>query len=249
MFMFVLLTSTLASGLEYPQLIEKSRQMLLVVTANDSTQAGTLYQFQREKESDDWQLTGDSIPIVVGRKGLAWGLEEKSGTSLKVTKKVEGDGKSPAGVFTLGACFGFAKETETKGLKIPYLDITDMTECIDDKNSQYYNKIVERDEVNGIDWNSSEKMRQISPQYTIGVIVNYNTESPKSGRGSCIFLHIWKAPSEPTSGCTAMAEKHMREIAFWLNEKKNPILVQLTIPLYNSPKASWNLPEIRLAKK
>lgn len=220
--------------------------MLLVVTAVDSVQTGTLYQFQREMVSDNWQLAGDKTPVVVGRKGLAWGLEENSHTSLKVPKKVEGDGKSPAGVFTLGACFGFANEM--KDLKLPYLRITEMTECVDDKNSQYYNKIVERDEVNGIDWNSSEKMRQIDPQYTIGVIVNYNTESPKSGRGSCIFLHIWKAPTEPTSGCTAMAEKHMREIAFWLDKEKNPILVQLTIPLYNSLKAFWNLPEIRLDK-
>lgn len=221
-----------------------SKQMLLVVTADDSAQTGALYLFHREKESDNWQITADKIPVVVGRKGLAWSSEENSGALPNIPAKVEGDGKSPAGVFTLGACFGFANEAEMKDLKIPYLHITELTECIDDRNSQYYNKIVQRDGVEDIDWNSSEKMRQIDPEYKIGVLVNYNTQSPKSGSGSCIFLHIWEAPTKPTSGCTAMSEKDMREIANWIDIGKNPILVQLTMPLYDSLKNSWNLPEI-----
>lgn len=238
------LTSTFAFGIEYPQLIENSKQMLLVVTANDSVQTGSLYLFHREKESENWQMSAEKIPVVLGRKGLAWSSEEKSGAMPNIPQKVEGDGKSPAGVFTLGACFGFADETEMKDLKIPYLHITELTECVDDRDSQYYNKIVQRDEVEKVDWNSSEKMRRIDPEYKIGVIVNYNTESPRSGSGSCIFLHIWEAPTKPTSGCTAMSEKDMREIANWLDEEKNPVLVQLTMALYGSLKTSWNLPEI-----
>ncbi len=194
-------------------------------------------------------MSSDKIPAIVGRKGLAWSSGENSGAVPEIPQKIEGDNKSPAGVFTLGACFGFAQETEMKDLKIPYLHITELTECIDDRNSQYYNKIVQRDEVEDIDWNSSEKMRQIDPEYKIGVIVNYNMESPKSGSGSCIFLHIWEAPSKPTSGCTAMSEKHIREIVFWLDKEKKPILVQLTMSRYNSLKNSWSLPEIGAAEK
>lgn len=243
-FIMFSLTSAFAFGIEYPQLIENSKQMLLVVTADDSAQTGALYLFQREKESDNWQIIADKIPVVVGRKGLAWSSEENSGAMPNIPQKVEGDGKSPAGVFSLGACFGFANATEMKDLKIPYLHITELTECVDDRNSQHYNKIVQRDGVEEVDWNSSEKMRQIDPEYKIGVIVNYNTESTKSGSGSCIFLHIWGAPTKPTSGCTAMSEENMREIANWLNREKNPILVQLTKPLYDSLKTSWHLPEI-----
>jgi D-alanyl-D-alanine dipeptidase len=218
--------------------------MLLVITEEESVQTGTLYLFHRKMESDNWQITANKIPVFVGRKGLAWGSEEKSDTLPNIPKKIEGDNKSPAGVFTLGACFGFAEESELKDLKIPYLHVTELTECIDDQNSKHYNKIVQRDNVIQVDWNSSEKMHQIDPQYKIGVLVNYNTESPKSGSGSCIFLHVWGAPSKPTRGCTAMSEAHMREIAFWLDKKKKPILVQLTKPLYDSLKNSWNLPEI-----
>jgi D-alanyl-D-alanine dipeptidase len=191
--------------------IENSRQMLLAVTAEESAQTGSLYLFHREKESGNWQISSDKIPVVVGRKGLARGSEETSGAIPKIPKKVEGDNKSPAGIFTLGACFGFAKEREMKDLKIPYLHITELTECIDDRNSQYYNQIIQIDGIKNSDWISSEKMRQIDPEYKTGVIVNYNTESPKRGSGSCIFLHIWEAPSQPTSGCTAMSEKHTHE--------------------------------------
>jgi L,D-peptidoglycan transpeptidase YkuD (ErfK/YbiS/YcfS/YnhG family) len=248
-FLFIFLSSILTFGSENSQLIKNSKQMLLVVIADDSAQTGTLFRFHREMEGSLWQSSGDQIPVVVGRKGLAWSSEENSGTMPNVPKKVEGDDKSPAGVFTLGTCFGFAQKTEMKDLKIPYLQITNLTECIDDQNSQYYNMIVNRDGINNIDWNSSEKMHQINHQYKIGVIVNYNTESPKSGSGSCIFLHIWGDRTEPTSGCTAMSEEHMREIAFWLDKEKNPIIVQLTKSLYNSLKSLWNLPAIHQAEK
>ena len=247
--MFMFLTSAIAFATEYSPPIENSRQMLLVITPDDSAQTGTLYLFGRAMKSGDWQITGDKIPVVVGRTGLAWGLGKNSGISSKLSKKVEGDGKSPAGTFTLGACFGFAKETEMNDLKIPYLHITESIECIDDPNSEYYNQIVQRDKVESIDWNSSEKMHQIDPEYKLGVVVNYNIETPKSGSGSCIFLHIWGAPSKPTSGCTAMSEMHMREIAYWLDKEKNPILVQLTMPLYDSLKNSWALPEITAVDK
>lgn len=248
-FIILILTSTFVSGTEYPQLIDNSRQMLLVLTEDDSAQTGTLFLFNRDKESKAWHLTGNEIAIVVGRKGLAWSSEDNSKVMPEIPRKIEGDDKSPAGVFTLGACFGFAKETEMKDLKIPYLHISEVTECIDDPNSQYYNKIVQRDQIEGIDWNSSEKMRRIDPEYKIGVIVNINNNSPQSGNGSCIFLHIWETPSKPTSGCTAMSEKHMKEIAFWLDKNQNSILVQLTKPLYYSLKAPWNLPEIRFTEK
>ncbi len=240
------LTSVFTFGAEYSLLFENSSQMLLVITEDDSAQTGVLYKFFRDTGRDGWQMSGDKIPVVVGRSGLAWGMEEPNGG---MPHKVEGDGKSPAGVFPLGACFGFAPETEMTDLKIPYLHITKLTECVDDRNSKYYNTIVERDRVNKIDWNSSEKMRQIEPQYKIGIIVNYNTESPKSGNGSCIFLHIWEAPSHPTSGCTAMSEPHLRNIATWLDDKQNPILVQLTKPLYKALKNSWHLPEIATVEK
>ena len=46
------------------------------------------------------------------------------------------------------------------------------------------------------------------------------------GRGSAVFLHIWRAQDSSTSGCTAMSEQNIQDVITWLDPKLNPILVQ-----------------------
>lgn len=174
--LFFFLLSTLTFGKENSQLIENSRQMLLVITADESAQTGSLYVFKREAKDQKWKIIMNKIQVVVGRKGLAWSSFNKSYAFPNFPKKIEGDNKSPAGVFPLGACFGFANESEMTELKIPYLRVTELTECIDDQNSKYYNNIVQRDTIDNLDWDSSEKMHRIDPEYKLGVIINYNTQ-------------------------------------------------------------------------
>ena len=150
--------------------------------------------------------------------------------------KKEGDGRSPAGVFNLSSVFGYKPINEMKKLKMPYIHISDMTECIDDPNSKYYNEIVSRDEIqteDSVDWRSSEKMREAGIYYELGVVVEQNSDPIVKGDGSCIFLHNWKEPNETMSGCTAMSPTNMVEIVNWLDADKNPIIVQLTKQWYD----------------
>ena len=63
--------------------------------------------------------------------------------------KHEGDGRSPAGVFPIGAAFGFEEE-KPEWLRLPYLPLNDATECVDDAGSSYYNAVVDRVKP---DWN------------------------------------------------------------------------------------------------
>jgi D-alanyl-D-alanine dipeptidase len=153
---------------------------------------------------------GTAIPIVVGRNGLA-----------AEGQKREGDGKSPSGVFPLGTAFGFAAAAD---LAVPYRQLRDATECVDDSASRYYNEVVDRDNIPTVDWSSSEKMRQVD-QYRWGMVVNYNTP-PERNRGSCIFLHIWSGPSSTTAGCTAMKQEDLETLLKWLDVAANPRLVQ-----------------------
>jgi len=83
------------------------------------------------------------------------GLHKIDSTLLPIKK--EGDGKSPAGVFNLTYAFGYAASKEMKGLKINYKEITAMLECIDDVKSEYYNQVINNNEVEKVDWQSSEK--------------------------------------------------------------------------------------------
>jgi len=41
-----------------------------------------------------------------------------------------------------------------------------------------------------------------------------------------------------------MASEKMKEIAFWLDATRNPIIVQLTKQLYSDLVTKWNLPEV-----
>jgi len=222
-----------------------SKQIIIVVTDSTNTDKGTLYRFERN-DGSTWDLISEPIPVIIGRKGFALGNGLISLDDTGMNKKVEGDKKSPAGVFALTKTFGFISKKELNGLKMSYIQITNMTECIDDPQSKFYNQIVKNNKVDTIDWNSSEKMWKADPWYRFGVFVDNNCSPVNSGKGSCIFLHNWDGPDDSTVGCTAMAPEYMKEIVLWLDNEKYPLLVQLPVKLYEKYKDEWELPDLKL---
>lgn len=216
-----------------------SHQMILVVTSDFDQPHGTLRRFQRE-DASIWQPVGSEVAVVVGRNGLAWGSGLHS-SQIAGPQKKEGDGKSPAGIFQLSAVFGFAPPEEASALKMPYIQITETLECIDDTQSKFYNLVRDRDAVPEVDWRSSEKMHEIA-QYHLGVTIDHNANQTPGG-GSCIFLHIWDGPESATSGCTAMQSDPLETIVNWLDAESDPILVQLPEPEYFRLLRDWQLPQ------
>jgi D-alanyl-D-alanine dipeptidase len=219
----------------YRDILANAQQAVLVTTPGWNNVDGTLQRF--EKKDGHWERDGEKVPIVVGKSGFGWdGITEPPPASAQPIKK-EGDGRSPAGIFKITELFGFQSSLDSK---VPYRPLTESVECVDDASSQSYNQIVDRKEIPNPDWNSSEKMRTIDV-YKVGAVVDYN--SPKVPRaGSCIFLHIWKGPGHGTAGCTAMEENHVQEIIQWLDEKRQPILIQLPQPMYDRVREIWQLP-------
>jgi L,D-peptidoglycan transpeptidase YkuD (ErfK/YbiS/YcfS/YnhG family) len=57
------------------------------------------------------------------------------------------------------------------------------------------------------------------------VVVGYNTDPVVAGRGSAIFLHIWKGPGQPTAGCVAMEEADLERIVAWLDPDQKPQII------------------------
>ena len=221
---------------------ENSRQILLVLTDSVKSTNGILVCFERQNDKSPWKDISNTIPVVIGRNGLGWGRGLNYTDSLKLPMKTEGDGRSPAGVFELGAAFGYASADEMRELKITYIPITEMVECIDDINSRYYNKIVTRDEIEKVDWQTSEKMFFAEIWYQQGIVVEQNTDPAVNGAGSCIFLHNWSQPNETTAGCTEMEPVKLKEIIHWLDTSAKPVLVQLTKKLFNEYQKPWHLP-------
>jgi L,D-peptidoglycan transpeptidase YkuD (ErfK/YbiS/YcfS/YnhG family) len=222
-----------------------SRQMILVVTDSVRATKGILSCFEKNT-AGQWTLSGKTVPVVIGRNGLGGGIGLHDSSDLSgLPRKEEGDGRSPAGVFSLGSAFGLRSAEQMAGLKTPYIHVTEMTECVDDVKSVHYNRIVSRDSVEKSamrDWMSSERMSSYVICYDLGVVVDHNQNPIRRGSGSCIFLHIWSDSDRPTAGCTAMAASDMERIMEWLDAAKHPVLVQLTESLYRDLHKPWNLP-------
>jgi D-alanyl-D-alanine dipeptidase len=202
-----------------------------VQTADWTATTGTLQRY--DKHLFRWRAVGTPIDVVIGRSGLAWGRGLHS--TMNGPQKREGDGKSPAGAFTLGTAFGFESRAPWK---LPYLPLRETTECVDDSASTFYNQVVERTAAS--DWKSSEKMRTVT-LYKWGVVVSHNTPA-FAGAGSCIFLHIWSGPRSTTSGCTAMREEDLVTLLRWIDPKQSPRLVQLPREEYERLRRDWSLP-------
>lgn len=181
----------------------------------------------------------DPQAVMLGRSGLAWGrgLHEKQ----EGLQKKEGDGKSPAGIFTFGPAFGYAPGGNAT-FKLPYVQATDVLECVDDANSAFYNRLTDSLSVKK-DWYSSEFMHRPDGLYKWGVFVNHNVPAGAGG-GSCIFFHIWNGPGATTSGCTSMPEETLLALMHWLDPARYPLLVQMTTSDYRRFQEKYGLPEV-----
>ena len=222
---------------------ERSLQAVVVTTPDWNSVRGTARIFERKGPRSKWKALGDGFPVVVGRTGLGGDPTSRMFGSRESVppQKHEGDGRAPAGFFPLTSAFG----TADIGGRLPFTKLDEFTECVDDTNSSFYNRIVNRIQVGNFDWKSSEKMLAVGPQYELGLFVAYNSYPVVRGNGSCIFLHIWKDANTGTSGCTAMARESLERIVKWLDPAKVPYLVQMTEADYNTRRKSLRLPKLK----
>lgn len=212
--------------LEWPDLPQEARQVLQVRTDSWDASRGSLQRWRKD-DSGKWIPVGNSIPVSVGRSGLAWGRGLHQEASSENVKR-EGDMKAPAGIFSLGTAFGYA-ESPPEGSRYPYRMVTEHDFFVDDGNSPEYNQWVRLP--GGVSaaetrWKSFEKMRRKDGLYELGIVVNHNTEPAVPGFGSAIFLHLWRGPGQPTAGCTAMSRPDLVELLSWLESDAHPVLIQ-----------------------
>lgn len=219
-----------------------ARQLVLVTTLDWNSSFGTLQTYAGDGRR--WHAIGAATPVVIGRSGAAWGL------GLHPTQpgpaKQEGDGRSPAGVFTIGTTFGYAPSEPTR---LPYAALTAGDYCVDVSGSPLYNRIVDAGKVGtAAVAGSTEPMRRDLHEngdqaYKVGFVIEHNARAV-AGAGSCIFAHLWKSPESSTAGCTAMAEPVMRSLLGWLRPGAHPVFVLLPENEYRRLRAAWHLPDI-----
>jgi L,D-peptidoglycan transpeptidase YkuD (ErfK/YbiS/YcfS/YnhG family) len=224
---------------------DTSLQMILVLSDNWNDFHAKMYLC--EKEAGLWYIKTD-FPAVLGKIGLAWGVGLHSPLLLAESEpqKKEGDLKSPAGVFTLGKCMGYAPSCPYNP-NLDYEQIKETYQGIDDPDSKYYDQIIDTTAIQEEDWKSFEKMKRADGLYRWLIVVNHNIEN-EPGKGSLIFIHIWRGQNYGTAGCTAISEDHMAELLQWLDKREKPIIVQLPLKVYRKYQKEWSLPGVNYRK-
>jgi L,D-peptidoglycan transpeptidase YkuD (ErfK/YbiS/YcfS/YnhG family) len=212
-------TVAAASDLGIPA---KSTQALVVIAPTWSAPTAVLQRWTRADAENRWVKAGRPAPVLVGERGLGWGLGLHGVRADAGPRKVEGDRRAPAGTFRITGAFGRAARGPGK---LPWQAITPTLEAVDDPASRFYNRIVERAQIARPDWQSSEHMAQI-PDYALGIVVAHNPQH-LPGSGSCIFLHLWLGQRRGTAGCTVLRERDLVELVRWLDPAQQPVLIQL----------------------
>lgn len=215
-------------------------QLVVVTSSGFDTWRAQLQRYARSA-AGGWQAVGETVPVVLGRAGYAWGdgvhgSGAPAGRSGPV--KREGDGRSPAGVFALGTVHGYAPEPPA-GASLPYEQASDRKRCVDDPRAAQYNRIVEA-ELSGESWRSAERMLRDDGVYELALDIEHNRSPVVPGHGSCIFAHVWVDAHTPVAGCTGMALSELKTLLIWL--KPGALWVALPVQEYQALRACWNLP-------
>ena len=214
--LLILLTFSLQAEILIPQ----SSKQLLLVTSQDFNSSKALLQAYERKDKN-WSKVFKPISVNLGRNGLGWGEGEvdfphKESEPLKY----EGDGKAPAGIFTLDSFFGYEKME----FNFPYIQVGSSDICVDDSDSRAYNQLIKTTHTQP--YKSFEFMRREDGLYELGIMVGHNKKGLKK-RGSCIFIHIQRDINSPTSGCTSLPKIELLKLMKWLDYSKQPLLLQL----------------------
>jgi len=203
---------------------ESVHQIVLVTSDFWSSAVGILNKF--ELREGRWCEVDAPFPVVLGRRGSAWGNGLHKALGLN-PQKVEGDERVPAGIFRLGPAFGYDKDLQPV-LQFPYRQATRMDYFVHDDNSADYNTWVQLSEAANdprAHWNSFEAMRRADNLYKLGIVIQQNTAPTVKGHGSAIFMHIWRSATTPTAGGVGLRESNLRRLIDWLTPSANPVLV------------------------
>lgn len=231
--------SSEANDTTIESVLSQSQQLLVVRSESWNNHSGSLQRYRRD--SPEWVAVGASVPVSLGRRGLAWGRGLVPSEMFPL-KKQEGDGRSPAGIFSLGTAFGESERLPDAAHGYPYLQSGSSSYCVEDTRSDFYNEIIDANTVKTKGWQRWSALARPDRLFQWGIFVNQNTKPARIGAGSCIFLHVWKGAGIGTAGCTAMPKEAISEIIAWLDPSAHPLLVQLPTEAYGELSLKLDLP-------
>ena len=134
----------------------------------------------------------------------------KNGTT---SNKIEGDKKTPKGIFSLGPVFYRKDRTKKLVTKLRKKEINKLMGWCDDVKSKNYNKLIKVNNKIG-----HEKLFQKKTNYDVLIPIKYNTKNTKKNKGSAIFIHLTNNYRE-TLGCIALKKNDLLILLKLINKK------------------------------
>jgi L,D-peptidoglycan transpeptidase YkuD (ErfK/YbiS/YcfS/YnhG family) len=198
------LVAPVAQAQTCPQPIKGALRLVMVTAPSMDTMSARMQLFTRAAADQPWSKASEPEPTVLGKSGLAWGYPFLQSKREGELEKVEGDKRTPAGFYRIGSSFGFSAADRPDHVVLKAGE----TVCVEDPASPYYNSITTRAKI-GPNVKADDMRR--TTLYRNGLFVDYPSDR-MTRRGSCIFLHIWRSPSDGTAGCVAMPEPRVKAL-------------------------------------
>jgi L,D-peptidoglycan transpeptidase YkuD (ErfK/YbiS/YcfS/YnhG family) len=146
------------------------------------------------------------------------------GRSGVVAQKIEGDGATPAGAFSLVGAFYRADRLPRPQTRLPLRPLAPTDAWVDDPADNNYNRLV------SLPYPAhSEALWLDDAVYDLLVVIGYNMAPVVRGAGSAIFLHIARPDFSPTAGCIAIALAALIELMPLLGPSSS-ITIHLATP-------------------
>lgn len=200
-----------------PAALKDATRLVLVTTRSIDDTRATFRTFERSSKIGAWAPASEPESAVVGARGLAWGHPFAKLAQPGEPEKREGDKRTPAGIYSFGATFGFDHAKRDGHLLLA----SENHYCVDDARSPHYGRIVSKSVAGeGI---SGEEMAAIDV-YRRGIVIDYPPKR-QTKAGSCIFLHIWEGDDIGTSGCVALPEARVAHLQNWATS--NPTVIAI----------------------
>jgi L,D-peptidoglycan transpeptidase YkuD (ErfK/YbiS/YcfS/YnhG family) len=135
--------------------------------------------------------------------------------------KVEGDGTTPIGTYSIGpVMYGIAPNP---GVAYQYHRIVCGDWWDEAPSSPLYNRFVHvRCGTTPPFGGDSEALWLVVPQYNYFAVVDYNASPIVPGRGSAIFVH--ETTDVPTAGCVALKTAALLTLLRWLRPGDHPMI-------------------------
>ncbi len=140
------------------------------------------------------RFLGWRFPVAIGRGGITG-------------DKREGDGATPAGVWRLMGGGYRADRTIPPQTPVRLRPVGPHDLWSDDPDAPEYNHAVRAPYAA-----SHERLARADRLYDIFLVTDWNFPRATPGRGSAIFVHVWRRPRYPTAGCLAFRPDHLRWI-------------------------------------